>query len=178
MKKELFDYKNRKYETVLYTPNWKRRYVAEAKIIKKIFGNKVEIEHVGSTSVPGMAGKFCIDILVMTKNQKIVKEKIPLMEKAGFVHRGAFVKKGAILFTRIKDGSIKTNIHFLKYTDPHAKEMLDLRDYLRKSKIEVENYSKLKKELQKKYPNNYAKYRKFKDEYMEKLKERVLKKNR
>lgn len=175
MKKELFDYKKRKYEVVKYNPNWKRRYLAEAKIIKKIFGNKIVIEHIGSTSVPGMAGKSCIDILVIPEDMKTVKQKISLMEEAGFMYRGSFVKKNAILFTRIKNNSIKTNVHFLMRTDPHVREMLALRDYLRKSKKEVSEYSKLKTELIKKYPDNYEKYRKLKDEYMDKLKARAYK---
>jgi GrpB-like predicted nucleotidyltransferase (UPF0157 family) len=51
--------------------------------------------------------------------------------------------------------------------------MLNLRDYLRNHPEEVLAYSACKKDLESRYANDYASYRKFKDEYMEKLKERV-----
>mgnify|MGYP001611918780 FL=1 len=65
------------------------------------------------------------------------------------------------------------NVHVFPKDHPHVKEMLRLRDYFRSHAEEVEKYAKLKKELATKYPNDYAQYRKLKDEYMEDLKKRV-----
>ena len=168
-----FDYKDRKYDVVAYDSNWLKRFLDESKIIRKIFGNEIQIEHVGSTSVVGMEGKSCIDILVIPKNLELVKERISDMESVGYLYRGTFIGDNALLFTRIKDGAIETNIHFLPVGHMHINNMLTLRDYLRSHPKEVREYSELKKKLYEKYPNDYAMYRKEKDEYMEKLKERV-----
>lgn len=175
--KTSFDYKDRKYEVVAYDSNWQKRFLDESLVIKKIFGNDARIEHVGSTSVVGMNGKSCIDVLVIVKDLETVKEHISEMENAGFVCRGNFISKDALLFTRIKDNNIETNVHFLSEGNPHIKEMLVLRDYLRAHPEEVKEYSELKENLYKKYPNDYAMYRKEKDEYMEKLKERLKEEN-
>lgn len=170
-----FDYKDRKYDVVAYDPNWKKRFLDESQAIRNIFGNDIQIEHVGSTSVVGMEGKSCIDILVIPQNLEIVKEHISDMENAGYIYRGSFISDEALLFTRIKDNNIETNVHFFPEGHPHIKEMLTLRDYLRSHPEEVFEYSELKKNLYEKYPNDYAEYRKEKDEYMEKLKERAKK---
>ena len=161
-----FGYKDRKYDVVAYDPNWQKRFLDESNIIRKIFGNEIKIEHVGSTSVVGMEGKPCIDILVIPKSLEVAKEQISDMENVGYFCRGAFIRENTLLFTRVKDNNIETNIHFLPEGDPHIKEMLALRDYLRNHSEEVSKYSELKKKLYEKYPNDYAGYRKEKDEYM------------
>ncbi len=51
----------------------------------------------------------------------------------------------------------------------HAKEMLEVKNYLRNHPEEVKIYSDLKNRLYEKYSNDYAKYRKEKDLYMAKL---------
>ena len=176
MKKEkLFDYKDRKYNVVAYDTDWQKKFLNEAQTIGKIFGSDVQIEHIGSTSVPGMNGKPCIDILVISKDLKIVKEHISDMENVGYSYRGVFVSKDALLFTKIKNNAVEENVHFLPEGHPHIKEMLSLRDYLRNNPDEVSQYSELKKTLKEKYPNDYAQYRKEKDEYMKNLKDRVKK---
>lgn len=51
------DYSNRKYEIVKYDEAWPEMFAVEAQIIKGIFGEKaLEIEHIGSTAVSGLAG--------------------------------------------------------------------------------------------------------------------------
>lgn len=175
--KEIFDYKDRKYDIVAYNPIWKTRFNNEANIIKDIFGNEVRIEHVGSTSIEGMEGKACIDILVILNDLNIVKDHISDMENSDYLYRGSYVSDDSFLFTKVKNNAIETNIHFFPKEHPHIKEMLNLRDYLRNNPKEVIEYSQLKKDLYEKYSNDYGEYRKEKDEYMEKLNNRAKKYN-
>lgn len=168
-----FSYKNRKYNIVPYDPAWVDSFFVYASKLRKIFGDNIQIEHIGSTSVPSMYGKPCIDVLVIVNDMDIVENHIPDMKNAGFECAGEFVTKNSRLFRVMKDQEILANIHFFPAGHPHNKEMLDLRDYLRKHPKEVEEYSNVKKELYFKYKSDYASYRKCKDEYMKKLKERV-----
>lgn len=47
-----------KIEVVPYNPQWPAQFEAEAAAIRRILGNEVlELEHVGSTSVPGLPAK-------------------------------------------------------------------------------------------------------------------------
>lgn len=166
-------YKDRKYDVLPFDPNWSRQFTEYKNKLQRIFPN-VQIEHIGSTSVEGMSGKPCIDVLVIVPDIKIVEEHIADMEQAGFVYAGQFVMENSRLFRVMEDNHLLANIHFFPEGHPHNKEMLDMRDYLRTHPEEVEGYSNIKKELYAKYPTDYSLYRKEKDEYMNSLKERVL----
>lgn len=166
-------YKDRKYEIVAYDPNWPKRFETYASKIRQIFGD-IQIEHIGSTSVPGMSGKSCVDVLVILPNTvALAKEHQTEMEQAGFEYAGSFVTEDSVLFRIIENNTLIANIHFFPSGHPHNTEMLNLRDYLRDHPEEVLAYSTCKKDLESRYADDYASYRKFKDEYMEKLKERV-----
>ena len=163
----------RKYEVISYDPNWVQRFEELTTKIQEVFGN-VQIEHVGSTSVPGMAGKSCIDILVVVNDLQMVEDHIEDIEKLGFLYAGEFVMKDSRLFRKMKDNTLIANIHFFPINHPHVKEMLNLRNYLRSHPEEVKSYSALKQELYTKYQHDYASYRKYKDEYTNKLNDRAV----
>lgn len=165
-------YKYRKYDVVPYDQNWHSQFETYASKIRGIFGN-FRIEHIGSTSVPGMCGKPCIDILVIVEDLKIVEEHIDDMERAGFEYAGQFLMEGSRLFRVIKDNVLFANIHFFLVGHPHIKEMLGLRNYLRTHPEEVSAYSKIKNELYSKYSDDYALYRTYKDEHMYNLNKRA-----
>lgn len=166
-------HKDRKYNVVPYDPNWINQFEFWASKIRSIFGN-LRIEHIGSTAVPGMAGKSCIDVLVIVEDLELVEDHIKDMKRAGFEYAGQFVMEDSRLFRVIKDNELLANIHFFKNGHSHIKEMIDLRNYLKAHPEEAQNYSDIKVELQEKYPHDYALYRKYKDEYMNELKKRVL----
>jgi GrpB-like predicted nucleotidyltransferase (UPF0157 family) len=169
-------YKDRRYEIVSYDNNWPKQFEIYASKIREIFGD-VQIEHVGSTSVPGMSGKSCIDVLVTVQDIDSVVEHIRAMESVGFEYAGQVITKDSYLFRVLKDNEVAANIHVFPVDHLHVIEMLNLRDYLRIHPKEVEDYSNIKKALGDKYSSDYALYRKYKDEYMEKLKVRVSGRN-
>lgn len=165
-------YSTRKYGVVSYDPNWIQRFEELKQKLQSLFVD-ARIEHIGSTSVPGMSGKECIDVLVIVNNIQGVEDHVAEMEELGFIYAGEFVMKDSRLFRIMEDNRLLANVHFFPVDHPHIREMLEMRDYLRSHPEEVDAYSKLKQELYAKYPDNYASYRKEKDEYMDKLKERV-----
>lgn len=168
-------YKDRKYYIVPYDPNWIILFEKYASRIKNLFEDAV-IEHIGSTSVLGMSGKDCIDILVVVKDLVVVEESVEAMKNNNFEYVGAYVTKDSRLFRVIGlDGVIVLcNIHFFPRGHFHVKEMLAVRDYLRLHPEEVTIYSNLKLALYAKYPQDYSLYRKYKDEYMNELNKKVL----
>ncbi|MEK7505702.1 MAG: GrpB family protein [Patescibacteria group bacterium] len=173
MSEDKHPYKDRKYDVVPYDENWPRQFEKYKSKLKKIFGDDVQIEHIGSTSVPGMGGKPCIDVLLIIKDLKNVEDHISDMEKVGFQYAGQFVMKNSRLFRVTKDNHLLANIHFFPIGHPHNIEMINLRDYLRNHPKEVETYSNIKKDLYSKYSDDYASYRKHKDEYILNLIERA-----
>lgn len=171
-KTDKHNYKDRKYDIVPYDTNWSTLFEEYKEKINKIFED-VQIEHVGSTSIVGMDAKPCIDILVIVKDLKYVESKISDMEKIGFEYRGQMISDNSLLFRVMKDSESLVIAHFFLEGHPHIKEMIDFRNYLRSHEEEVKDYSDLKKDLYSKYPNDYASYRKYKDEYVKELIKRV-----
>ena len=167
-------YKNRKYDVEPYNPKWKVRFKEEARVLSSIFGaSAIKIEHIGSTAVPGLAGKPTIDILVVVDNIKVVDSFIEQMRVAGYKSLGEYVMPGARLFVREVDNNRLVNIHVFPKDHSHIKEMLNLRDYLCSHPELVKEYSQLKYDLFKKYPGDYGEYRKYKDQWMERLKNKT-----
>lgn len=170
------DYKNRKYDIVPYSPKWKDQFDGEAKILSSIFGDSaIAIEHVGSTAVPGLSGKPTIDVLLLVEDIAIAEILKSKMEEVGYKSLGEYVSPGTRLFVKEENNTRISNIHIFPKDHPHAKEMLLLRDYFRKRPELVEEYSRLKFELLAKYPDDYGSYRKYKDEWMENLKDKMRK---
>jgi len=168
------DYKNRKYSVEPYNPEWSKQFEVEAQSLQSIFGSKaLSIEHIGSTSVPGLAGKPTIDILLVVESISTADEFTQQIESLCYKSLGEYVTKGAHLFVKETDNTRLVNLHVFEVSHPHVKEMIDLRNYFRLHPEAVEEYSKLKFELLDKYPNDYGLYRKYKDEWMGKLKERI-----
>jgi GrpB-like predicted nucleotidyltransferase (UPF0157 family) len=161
-----FPYSTREYDIYPYDPAWAGRFSVIAKNLREIFGkDTLDIQHIGSTSVPGMEAKPTIDVLVVIPKENDLDAHKQEMEKY-YVYEGQKVRQDSRLYREVNDGEILANIHIFPEGHTHISDMILLRDYLRTHAADVEEYSRLKKDLREKYPNNYAEYRKQKDEYM------------
>jgi GrpB-like predicted nucleotidyltransferase (UPF0157 family) len=68
-----------------YDPTWPAQYEAYRQKIVEALGDKIVLlEHVGSTSVPGLAAKPRIDILLIVPDSSDEPSYIPMLEAAGF----------------------------------------------------------------------------------------------
>src|SRR5690348_1335361 len=73
---------------VAYNPDWPRQFAAEAKKIRAALGERaLLLEHVGSTSVPGLAAKPILDILLVVGDSSDEAAYVPPLEAAGYVLR-------------------------------------------------------------------------------------------
>src|SRR6185436_4928932 len=105
--------------------NWPFEFQKAAGKIKAIFGSDaIDIEHIGSTSVPGMEGKSVIDILVLVEDVTLAEHHRPGMEAAGYDYAGDFVMSGAILFRKMNGNTLLSNVHVFQRHHPHVNEML------------------------------------------------------
>ena len=67
-----------------YDPDWPVLFTREtARIRAALGGRAVQIEHVGSTSVPGLAAKPIIDILLAVPDSSDEQAYVPALERAG-----------------------------------------------------------------------------------------------
>lgn len=170
------DYSQRSYIVVPYDTNWPKAFEKIRETVTHVFGNIAErIEHVGSTSVPGMAGKPTIDVLVIVKDISVVDSLNSKMAELGYEALGEYVAPGGRLFTLEENGERLVNIHCFQPDHQKTRRFLSLRDYLRLHPEEAKAYAKLKLDLYRRYPSDYGAYRKEKDAYMKDLDERAEK---
>ena len=64
---------------------WIRRFAREADVLTRVFGEEaVAIEHVGSTSVPGLAARPIVDVLVGLRGPAPAPDQLQALKKLGY----------------------------------------------------------------------------------------------
>jgi GrpB-like predicted nucleotidyltransferase (UPF0157 family) len=141
-----------------YNPQWPALFEREAARIRATLGDKVVLlEHVGSTSVPGLAAKPLIDILLIVPNSADEPAYVPALEAAGYV---LHIREPSWHEHRLFKGSdTNINLHVFSPGSPEIERMLLFRDWLRSNASDRELYERTKRELARrewKYTQNYA----------------------
>lgn len=129
-----------------YDPAWPERFRREAAKIRAALGEVARaVEHIGSTSVPGLAAKPIIDILLVVGDSSDEVSYVPALEEAGYtlrVHERDF-HEHRMLRTAAKD----VHVHVYSPDSPEIERYLLLRDRLRNYDEERELYDRTKREL-------------------------------
>ncbi|AHH21288.1 UPF0157 family protein [Nocardia nova SH22a] len=74
-------------EIVAYDPNWPQRFETQAARIRTALGVAViDIDHVGSTSVEGLAAKDVVDVDLTIADPRAEETYVPLLEPLGYTH--------------------------------------------------------------------------------------------
>ena len=72
-----------------YDEAWKEAFDSIKRELDAVLGDvAIAIEHVGSTSVPGLSAKPCIDIDIVIKDYSVFDEVVERLFKIGYVHEG------------------------------------------------------------------------------------------
>jgi len=68
-----------------YDPEWPRQFAEEDCRVREVLGDRaLRVEHVGSTSVPGLAAKPILDMLLVVANSASEAEYLTSLEAAGY----------------------------------------------------------------------------------------------
>jgi GrpB-like predicted nucleotidyltransferase (UPF0157 family) len=141
-----------------YDPSWPELFRREARRIRSALGDKaLLLEHVGSTSVPGLPAKPIIDILLVVGSSRDEASYVPQLEASGYVLR--IREPGWHEHRLFKGPDTNINLHVFTRDDDEIERMLIFRDRLRKNSEDRELYLKAKRELAGKnwrYVQNYA----------------------
>lgn len=149
---------NATIELAEYDPKWPRLYEREAERIGRALGPKMlRIEHVGSTSVPGLAAKPLIDIVLVVADTTDEEAYVPPLEGAGYVLR---IREPDWFEHRLFKGpDTNVNVHTFSEGCEEVDRMIGFRDWLRTHDDDRDLYLAAKRELAQrewKYVQNYA----------------------
>jgi len=143
---------------VEYDLAWIQDFAREAERIKAALGKQaILVEHIGSTSVPGLVAKPIIDVLLVVANSADESSYVPALEAAGYVLR---IREPDWYEHRLFKGpDANINLHVFTQGSEEIGRVLTLRDWLRINKADHELYARTKQDLASKkwkYVQNYA----------------------
>ena len=128
------------------------------------------IEHVGSTSVEGLAAKPCIDIDVIIKDYSFFSTVVARLADIGYIHEGDLGIKDREAFKYSDKPHLQK--HHLYVCPEYSRELfrhIAFRDFLRKNPDAMEEYARVKCEGARLFPNDIDKYIEHKSPCIERI---------
>ena len=129
-----------------YDPLWPALYAAEAERVRGVLGERaLSIEHVGSTSVPGLPSKPIVDMLLAVADSSDESTYVGDLERAGYrLH----IREPQWFEHRLFKGpAADINLHVFSRGCQEIERMLRFRDWLRGHPADVELYLSTKRAL-------------------------------
>ena len=154
-----------------YDSQWKQDFLKIKDELADALGQlALDIEHVGSTSVPGLPAKPIIDIDVVIEDDSMLDQVIHALEKIGYHHEGNMGIEGREAFGY--DGKEYLRNHHLYVCPRDSAELhrhIAFRDYLRSHPEAVREYGRIKEEGARLYPFDIDGYIEYKTSCIEKI---------
>jgi len=148
---------HRRVVLVPYQETWAKLYIEERDRIKAVWGEvALDIEHVGSTSIPGIHAKPIIDIVIAVNELSDSDRMQNKMESLGYDYPRDVGIPGECVYGK---GGPRT--HIVHVTESRSSQWLNyllFRDSLRSNAGLAQEYQQLKLALAEKYAEDRAKY--------------------
>jgi GrpB-like predicted nucleotidyltransferase (UPF0157 family) len=141
-----------------YDASWPEVFANLAARVKAALGSLVvAVEHVGSTSVPGLAAKPVIDLDIILRSRADLQETIRLLALIGYHHEGDLGIAGREAF-RSPAGPPRHHVYVLAAGANELRRHLAFRDALRANNELRDRYAELKRSLAERYGNDRQSY--------------------
>jgi GrpB-like predicted nucleotidyltransferase (UPF0157 family) len=141
-----------------YDPSWPGLFDREDQRIRAALGDRViQLEHTGSTSVPGLAAKPIIDMTLIVPDSSDEASYVPDLEAVGY---RLWIREPHWHQHRVFKGpDTNVNLHTFSPGSPELERMVGFRDWLRTHDDDRDLYERTKRELASrewKFVQNYA----------------------
>ncbi|MGN7313177.1 GrpB family protein [Alkalicoccobacillus gibsonii] len=150
---------------------WQVRAQAEKECLVELLASYhlIDIEHIGSTAVPGLAAKPIIDLMAKVKDFNQLEPIINLLQKYNWIH--VPTREGEHewrkYFIKIHNNKRMAHLHIVEEDSRKWDEHLFFRDTLRSSPTLVSEYAALKKKLAEQYSHDRELYTKNKSAFIQ-----------
>ena len=128
-----------------YDPGWSVLFEREAARIRAVLPHALQIEHVGSTSVPGLPAKPILDIVLLVTNSADEAAYLPALETTGY--RLHIREPDWYEHRMFKGPDTDINLHTFSAGCPEVDRMLQFRDWLRVNPADRQLYARAKSAL-------------------------------
>jgi GrpB-like predicted nucleotidyltransferase (UPF0157 family) len=151
-----------------YQPDWPARFAEEAERLRAALGTRLlAIEHVGSTSVPGLDAKPILDLMAGVESLAEAERLVPLLRELEYEHKPDPEIPERLYFVR---GSAELRTHHLSLAEPGSafwRQELRFRDLLRADPALASEYARLKHALAARHPRDRLAYAAGKQPFIE-----------
>ncbi|MGK7916754.1 MAG: GrpB family protein [Prochloraceae cyanobacterium] len=156
-----------KLKFVPHNPEWKRLFEEEKELLQTAIAKDVlDIQHIGSTSIPGIIAKPILDIAVAVANFEAAAVCIKPIENLGYIYMGEYGLPGRHYF--IKGDWIRIhNIHMWEIHSQDWKRHILFRDYLIQHPEIAKEYTELKLKLLEEHKGDRDKYQDGKSSFIQ-----------
>ena len=153
-----------------YNPEWPVKFELEKNFLMQIIGNWLfgSLEHIGSTSVPGLIAKPVIDIMFGVKSLEESRDAIAILVRNGYAY---FPYKEDVMhwFCKPSDAFRTHHLHLIPYQSPLWHERIQFRDLLHSDRKIASAYADLKVELAERYKEDREAYTREKWPFIQKI---------
>ena len=158
-----------------YDEAWAQNFMEISAEIRAALGElALRIEHVGSTSVRGLSAKPIIDLDVVIRDDSVFETVVSRLQAIGYRHEGDLGIPGREAFAyEGKDHLQKHHLYVCPADSAELKRHLAFRDYLRAHPEAAVEYSRVKEEGAKRYPEDIDRYIAFKAPFIEEIMGRI-----
>ena len=131
-----------------YDQRWPVVFAAERTRLRGLLSPWLagDVEHIGSTAVPGLAAKPILDVLAGVARLASARQAVPLLEADGWVS-GTLRPHEALWFSRAAGAAPAFHLHLTEVGSDLWRERLTFRDALRADPHRAEEYGRLKLRL-------------------------------
>ena len=176
-----------------YDPQWPLTFAGLKRVIETALGGlALSIEHVGSTSVPGLGAKPIIDLDVVIESRALLPDVVQSLAELGYFHEGdlgvagreAFGRRGQRRQHAREDSDVPRDGTGRSWPDHHLyvcprdgdalARHLAFRDYLRQHPDEAEAFKALKRRLARQHTHHIDAYTEGKTAFVEAILERAI----
>ncbi|MCP4538615.1 MAG: GrpB family protein [Chloroflexi bacterium] len=140
-----------------YTAEWKRLFEQEKARLQAVIGDYVlDIQHVGSTSIPGMVAKPILDISIAVQSFEKAVVCIEPVVQLGYEYRGENGVPRRHLFVQ---GDPRTHhVHVNEIHSQNWENVVLFRDYMIQHPKIAQEYAELKLKLAQQFPTDRPAY--------------------
>jgi GrpB-like predicted nucleotidyltransferase (UPF0157 family) len=154
-----------------YNPEWAGSFAEERRrLLEALSGTSCQVEHVGSTAVPGLCAKPILDIAIGMVVGTLIEPIVSALRGIEYQYRGDAGEAGGRIFVREAAEHVRTHhVHVVDLDGAQWEAYLRLRDFLRTSRAARRIYATEKELLADRYPGDRRGYTAAKDTVVQKL---------
>lgn len=151
-----------------YNEKWKEMFEEEKEKLINMFGDvALQIEHIGSTSIPGLSAKPIIDILVVLESFNEFEKVKNYFKDEPYSIKEDSPSDEILVRKRMKTNITTHLIHIMEANTTRCNNTILFKNYLINHPETLKEYEKLKKDLAKKHADNRKMYTASKNDFIQ-----------